>query len=166
MRTAHLALCVLALAFALPGPFAAAPLAHAASCSPIPHVVDIRCPPLPGAGAVAITSVPGFGFFVDATPNYACGAPVASGTTVTVQCTAAGACANPHAFAMRGDVSGTLGATADCGGVTATCQTTPLATWCMQQGLGAGSFPLTCTADVGTGSPNAFAWWVQCTVTA
>lgn len=142
-----------------------APPAAAAECSPIPHVVSVRCPALPGAGAVAITSVPGAGFFVDATPTYSCGAPVVNAATVTVQCSAPGACANPHAFAMADDLTATLAATADCGGVAATCQTSPFpANWCMQQGLGVGAFPLTCTADVGSGAPNAFAWWVQCTV--
>ena len=168
MRTTHAALCVATLFLALPGPLAAAPFAAAASCSPIPHVVDVQCPPVPTAGAVALFHVAGAGGVqVVTTPGLTCGAPTFGAGLVSVDCTPdlGSVCSSPHAFAMSADVPHDVRATAACsGGAPATCDTTGLPTWCMQKStvLLAG-VPFTCTAETLTGGLTDFTWWVQCT---
>jgi hypothetical protein len=169
MRASLAALCVLAVSLAIALPAAGA--LGLQDCSPIPTVLRLQCPDVPGAGAVGITSVPGVGVFVAVSGTMSCGPaqlPVAT-TSVTVTCTAAGACAAPFAFGAVDDLVGTITTTASCGGgpgSSASCSTQPFPNnFCMSAipGIAAGTFPFTCTVTPGAGSTlQDFTWWAEC----
>ena len=160
MNTVHLVLSLLLLALAAP----VAPPAAAAGCSPIPHVVDVRCPPVPFAGAVAISNVVGFGLQTAVTPGFACGPlTTLSASVATIDCTplTTGPCVNPSAFAMSADLAHGLGVTAQCGSATATCSAAG-GSFCFGFSAALDAYPITCTVDVGPAALTDFTWWVQC----
>lgn len=167
-RILVLPVLVLALAAAVPSDAAQPP--DRIECSPIPHVVHLECLDLPGAGAVAMTHVPGAGVTVTPTAGLTCTPATVVGNTATTTCmplaATATVCLDPHAFAAASHLTATLTATADCGTSPATCSTSLFPNnFCFSPPtLGnAGTYPLNCKAEIQPPATiGGFVWWVQC----